>query len=199
MNITWLGQNCFKIEGKQASIVIDPIDAAGLKMPKISPDILIIPRPYLSKELSFLKNNPLVVKTPGEFEVKGVFIEGQTFGHKKQIIYRLEVEGVMLGHLSNLEIKDEAADAFLEDVDVLFVPVGGGQVLGPTEASEVASAIEPRLVIPMHYRQSGDTSLQPVEKFCQAMGIKSPERLKKVSITKKDLPNEETRLVILEI
>lgn len=199
MNITWLGQNCFKIEGKQASIVIDPIDAAGLKMPKISPDILIIPRPYLSKELSFLKNNPLVVKTPGEFEVKGVFIEGQTFGHKKQIIYRLEVEGVMLGHLSNLEKKDEAADAFLEDVDVLFVPVGGGQVLGPTEASEVASAIEPRLVIPMHYRQSGDTSLQPVEKFCQAMGIKSPERLKKVSITKKDLPNEETRLVILEI
>ncbi|KKU48081.1 hypothetical protein A3H10_03070 [Candidatus Uhrbacteria bacterium RIFCSPLOWO2_12_FULL_46_10] len=198
MTITWLGQNCFKIEGKQVSVLIDPIDGQELKMPKISADILVLPRPSLGKALSFLKNSPFIIQTPGEFEAKGVFVEGQVFGNRTQTIYRLEIEGVRLGHLGNLEKNDEAATSFLEDVDVLFVPVGGGAVLGPAEAAEVVSAIEPRLVIPMHYRQPGLVSLQPVEKFCQAMGVKSPERLPKVSVTKKDLPNEETRLVILE-
>src|SRR3989338_2732137 len=199
MNITWLGQNCFKIEGKQASIIIDPVSGPGLKMPKTSADILVLPRPYPDHELAFLKNDPFVIQTPGEFENKGIFVEGQAFGSKAQIIYRLEVEGVRLGHLDNLDKKDEAAAGFLEDVDVLFVPVGGGAVLSPAEAAEVVSGIEPRLVIPMHYRQAGAPNLQPVEKFCQAMGVKSHERQSKVSITKKDLPNEETRLVILEI
>ena len=199
MTITWLGQNCFKIEGKQASIVIDPISGAGLKMPKVIADILVLPRPWPEKDLTFIKGSSTVIQTPGEFEIKGIFIEGQVFGNKAQIIYRLEMEGMRLGHLGNFEKNnDEAATSFLEDVGILFVPVGGGAVLGPAEAAEAVSSIEPRLVIPMHYRQPGAATLQPVEKFCQAMGVKSPERLKKVSLTKKDLPNEETRLVILE-
>ena len=116
-----------------------------------------------------------------------------------QIIYRLEIEGILLGHLGNLGKQDEGVTGFLEEVDVLFVPVGGGEVLGPAEAAEVVSSIEPRLVIPMRYKQTGAANLQPVEKFCQAMAVKFPERQKRVTVTKKDLPNEETRLVILEI
>src|SRR3989344_6021503 len=107
MTITWLGQNCFKIEGKQASILIDPISGVGLKMPKVSADILVLPRPYPEKEFSFLKHEAFVVQTPGEFEFKGIFIEGQALGDRAQTIYRLEVDGVLLGHLDNLDKKDE--------------------------------------------------------------------------------------------
>ena len=162
MHISWLGQNCFKIEAKQASVLIDPISGAGFKMPKTSADILLLPRPYPGAELAFLKNDPFVIQTPGEFEIKGIFVEGQTLGLAPQIIYRLEIEGILLGHLGNLGKQDEGVTGFLEEVDVLFVPVGGGEVLGPAEAAEVVSSIEPRLVIPMRYKQTGAANLQPV-------------------------------------
>lgn len=198
MIITWLGQNCFKIESKQACLVIDPVEGPSAKMPKISADILILPRPVDDTNLSFLKSPAFVIKTPGEFESKGVFVEGQTFNGKEHLIFRFEMEGISFGHLGVSKKMDEGAVNFLEGVDVLFVPVGGGAVLNPDAAANVVSDIEPRLVIPMYFRESSAPKLEPVEKFCQAMGVKKPERVKKLNLAKKDLPNEETRLIIIE-
>jgi L-ascorbate metabolism protein UlaG (beta-lactamase superfamily) len=199
MTITWLGQNCFKIEGKQATLVIDPI--IGSRMPKVGADILIVPRSAAKGErvdAGFLKAPAFTIESPGEFEAKGVLVEGKVFGEKSLIVFRFEVEGVRFGHLSSASKKDDDAISFLESVDVLFLPVGGGEVLSPADAVDVVSSVEPRLVIPMNFRESSAPSLLPVEKFCQAMGLKQIEPQQKFSFTKKDLPNEETRLVILE-
>ncbi len=196
MHITWLGQNCFKIEGKNATVVIDPVFGSGLRLS--AADVVVLPHEVTEKERGSLEGKTFVIDTPGEFEVKGVFVEGQAVGSSTSTIYRVEVDGVRFGHLNTLARSDEAIEAFLEDVDVLFVPVGGGEALSPAAAVEVVSKIEPRLVIPMHFRDADNAKLEPVEKFCQAMGVKSPDRQKKLSLQKKDLPNEETRLIILE-
>jgi L-ascorbate metabolism protein UlaG (beta-lactamase superfamily) len=193
MHVSWLGQNCFKIEGKNATVIIDPLEA---KMPKVSADILILPRPQ--KDRSFLKSEPFVVETPGEFEAKGIFVRAMTAGDNGELVTRIDVDGVRLGHLGSLKKSDDSIEGFLENVDVLMVPTGGGEVLGPTEAAEVVSSIEPRVVIPMHFKTDADKTLQPVEKFAQAMGMSNGEKQSKVSITPKDLPNEETRLIVLE-
>jgi L-ascorbate metabolism protein UlaG (beta-lactamase superfamily) len=197
MTITWLGQNCFKIESKSGTLLIDPPRGGGVRLPRTQPDILIVPQAVSERELGNLKGD-LTVVSPGEYEAKGIFVAGQAFGATGTLVFRLEVEGVLLGYLGSLAKRDEAAENFLEDVDVLFVPVGGGDVLGPSEASELVSAIEPRLVVPMGFRHPSSPSRQPVEKFCQAMGVKSPERRARLSLSKKDLPHEETSLIILE-
>ena len=198
MTITWLGQNCFKIEGKDAVVLVDPANTGSGKMPRVQADIVLLPQALAEKDREVLKPDSFVVETPGEFDSKGVFVTGQVFGSKIEVIYRFEVEGVSFGHLNSTARANEEATAFLEGVDVLFVPVGGGHVMGPIEAASVVSEIEPRLVIPMHFREASVSKLEPVEKFCQAMGVKNPERVKKLSLQKKDLPHEETRLVILE-
>lgn len=198
MTITWLGQNCFKIEGKTGTLLVDPIDPKIGKMPKVAADLLVLPRPYPEKDRGFLKEEAFVIETPGEFEVKEIFVRTCEAGPKGELVSRFEVDGIKLGHLGSVKAVDETVNAFLENVDVLFVPTGGGDVLGATEAADVVSSIEPRLVIPMHYRQAGSTTLQPVQKFSEALGRSLPESQTKLSLAPKDLPNEETKLVILE-
>jgi len=209
MNITWYGHSCFKLEAKSRNedvvIYIDPFNlpVPSLKLPRtISADVVLLTRKQETPALQGRgESGPAVFSDPGEYEIKDIFIRAipLTVGDQPHIFW-IEAEDMAFVHLGPLSrVLDEAELQEIYKLDALFVPVGGGAVLSPAEAAEVVSGIEPRLVIPMHYRQAGAPNLQPVEKFCQAMGVKSPERQSKVSITKKDLPNEETRLVILEI
>ena len=190
MIITWLGQHCFKIEGRTATVIVDPVTGQSGRAMRHSTDIVVLPTPLSDKERESYKGASLVVDCPGEYESKGLFVECQIAGDKQTLLTRLEVEGMRIGHLGTLTERDEAAENFLEDVDILFVPVGNDGGLGPTIAAAVVSAIEPRIVIPMAYKD--------VQKFCQALGAKPTEPQSKLSINKKDLPNEETRLIILE-
>ena len=87
------------------------------------------------------------------------------------------------------------------DIDVLFVPVCGGDVLEASRAAEVIGLLEPRILIPMHYRHPGldpelFAKLDPVDKFLKELGITDPERLESLKITKSGLP-EETQIMIL--
>jgi L-ascorbate metabolism protein UlaG (beta-lactamase superfamily) len=87
----------------------------------------------------------------------------------------------------------------LEDVDVLLVPVGEGSVLTGKQAVEAVTQLSPRIVVPMHYALPGlKTKYDPVEKFLKEMGAGKPEHTSKLKIMKKDLPAEETRVIIID-
>lgn len=194
MQITWHGQNCFSFEGKSAVVVVDP--SAG-RLPRANVDVLVLPRPINEDDVKGLKTTPFVVETPGEFEAKGVFVRGMADGGSGCLMFRFEIDGIHIGHLSSLAKKDQAVETFFDGVDVLCVPTGGDTVLSPTDAAEVVSSIEPRIVIPMHFKTAAEKNLQPVEKFCQAMGMAVVEPQAKLSLQAKDLPHEDTSLVIL--
>lgn len=69
----------------------------------------------------------------------------------------------------------------------------------PKKAVEVVSQIEPRIVIPMHYKTPGlKIDLKAVDEFIKELGLK-PTYEEKLKISKKDLPAEEMELVILKI
>jgi len=199
MNITWLGQNCFKLEGKTAAVLTDPFDLkTGQKITKVGADIFVLSKPLSEKDHSALKSDIFVIDTPGEYEVKEVSVDGTTVGPKGNTVFRISMDGIHIGYLGNqLDVSEQTENA-LDGVDVLLVPVGGGDGLGPREAVDAVNRIEPRIVIPMNYRQPGFNSLEPVEKFCLELGSK-PDNVKKLNITKKDLPADETKLVILEV
>jgi L-ascorbate metabolism protein UlaG (beta-lactamase superfamily) len=216
MDITWYGLSCFRIREGGVTVLCDPYDrTVGLQLPKVRADILTIShdRPG-HNSADRVTGEPKVIRGPGEYELKNVFITGATTYHRRRkdatpernVIFFFEFGDLTVGHLGDLgEIPTQAEIEELNvgEVDVLFVPVGGGDTLDPTRAVEVIGLFEPRLVIPMHYQQPElsalwATSLEPVDKFLRELGASAPEPQEMLKLTKSSLP-EETQVALLTL
>lgn len=213
MTITWLGHSCFKIQDKEVTVVTDPYDSSvGFKLPRLSADIVTISHDHYDHNnidgVHGIGGEPFLISGPGEYEVKGVFVYGIPFWHDKSqgkergenIVYRIEMEGISVAHLGDLgHTLSEEQTSKLDGVDILLIPVGGKYTIGAREATEVINEIEPRIVIPMHYKIHGlKLDIDPVDKFLKEMGASKAEKLPKLKISKKDLPQEETKVILLE-
>ena len=87
----------------------------------------------------------------------------------------------------------------LTDLDVLFIPVGGVTALNASQAAEVVSQLEPRIVIPMHYQTPQFSGkLEPLDRFFKEMGISAVEEQDTLKVTKNSVP-EETQVVVLKV
>jgi len=216
MVIQWLGQSCFQFKTKpsataeEATIVLDPYSPdLGLKLPRnLSADLLLMTHDHDDHAYhAGVSGNPFVIQGPGEYEAKGVFVYGiatwhdQSQGKERGVntMYRLESEGLTIAHLGDLghPLSDAQLDQ-LDGIDILLVPVGGATTLDAAAAVEVVQSIEPRIVIPMHYHlPSLKVKLATVDVFLKALGAPH-ERVEKLKMTKKDLPQEDMRCVVLE-
>lgn len=217
MQIEWLGQACIKIQTKpgpngEVTVIFDPYEPAkvGLKLPKLTSDIVAITHDHFDHNYTAgITGDYFLIEGPGEYEVKQTFIYGipgfhdNTGGSQRGSItmYVLESEGMLLAHLGDLgqtELTDEQIEQ-LEGVDILIIPVGGVYTIDAKQAVNIISQIEPRIVIPIHYAIPGlKIKLDPLDKFLKIMGVKSSEVIDKYKITKKDLPSEETKVVVLK-
>lgn len=209
MTITWLGQFCFKIKDKNLTLICDPFEPrAKLKPVKGKADIITIS--CKNPDHNYIKGimgNPLIIDTPGEYEIKETYIIGiPSYRDNKKdkerkgqnIIYRYLIEGIRVVHLGDLgHLLSEDTLALIGDVDIIFLPAGGAN-LPIDRLPELISQIEPRLIIPTYYKIPGVEGLAPIEKFCKEMGISSAEKLDKLNIKKKDLGSEETEIKILK-
>jgi L-ascorbate metabolism protein UlaG (beta-lactamase superfamily) len=214
MYITWLGQSCFKLQDKIGSdgvmLVMDPYaDEFGLKMPRFEADIVTVSHDHHDhNNLVAIRGNPYIINTAGEYEVKSVFIEGVEAWHDekngaergKNIIYRVEMEDISVTHLGDLgHVLETKQLEKLEGTDILLIPVGGKYTINAAKAVEVISQIEPRIIIPMHYKVPGlKVDIEGVEKFIKELGLK-PRLEEKLKISKKDLPQEDMELVVLSL
>ena len=215
MEITALGLSSFKLRGKQATVVTDPFDskAVGLKFPKnVEADVITVSHDHPDhNEISAVGGKPFVIAGPGEYEIKGVMVIGVATFHDenqgadrgKNTIYRIEIDGVKVGHLGDLgHVLSSAQVDSLNGVDVLFVPVGGVYSLDPVKAAQVISDLEPRIVIPMHYNVEGlDVktygALSPVSAFLKQMNKETVVPVSKLSVSK-DKFAPEMQVVVLE-
>lgn len=214
MNISYFGHSCFKIEekinGENIVLVTDPFskEIGSLKVPNIEADIVSVSHNHDDhNNVGVLRANPFIVDTAGEFDIEGVIVEGIYSYHDNKkgsergsnIIFRFDIEGLSLVHLGDLG--DALNNKQLEKiggVDVLFIPVGGKYTLDAKKAVEVISQVEPRIVIPMHYKNKDvKMELDDVEKFVKELGI-APSYEEKLKLNKKDLPSEDMRLVIFK-
>lgn len=213
MEITHLGHSSFKIRGKGATLVTDPYDSksVGLKFPQTVADIVTISHPHPDHNYpAAISGDPVVVSGPGEYEIKGVRIFGISTFHDAQngkergrnTIYRIEMDGITLVHCGDLghALEDQQKEA-LDDVDIVFVPVGGHYSLAPAAAATVITALEPSIVIPMHYHtpqlnQEAFGMLLPVAAFLKEIGKEAVVPQPKLVITKDKLPVEQTIIVL---
>ena len=205
--ITWAGQACFQISvssGKEnsANIVIDPFGDIGLKEPKFEADILLITHGHSDhNNIKAIKGNPFLIEGPGEYEVKGFFIQGINSFHDdangkergKNTIYTIEAEDIKFCHLGDLWQKQLTDDQLekIGNVDILMIPVGGTYNIDSSGAQRIIGQIEPKIVIPMHYKIPGlKYDLDDVSKFLKAMGKNSIEPQDKLTIKASALPKE---------
>lgn len=210
MDILWYGQACFKLKGKTASLIIDPYqsEATGLKLPRdMEADVVVRTHDHPDHaNIAAVTGDPVQLSGPGEYEIKGVAISGISAFHDKSegsergknTIYNINMDGINIVHLGDLgHLLSEEQIELIGACDILLIPVGGVYTITPSEAPEVISQLEPRIVIPMHYKIEGlKYELSPIEEFLKAYGVENIEPQAKLSITKDKLP-EETQVILL--
>lgn len=201
MTILYYGLNCFRLQANGLSLLIDPFDEkVGLTLPRMQNDILLLSQAEGLAKKSGEKT--MIIRGPGEYEVQGCFIYGWPVAGEGvgQTLYLIEAEGikiVYLGLLHKEKLTEEQLEK-LEEADILMVPVGGGESLNSAQAATLVNDLEPRIVIPMYYQLPGlKLKLEGVEKFKKELGAKS-EEVDKLKISKKELPQEEIRLTIIQ-
>lgn len=216
MKITWYGQSFFQILTKKkkeapVKIVIDPFnEKIGLRVPALKADILLFThRHHGHDNIKIIKGNPFLISGPGEYEVKKVFIQGTPAFYDKSeekekgkiTIYTIQTEGMKVCHLGDLGQKELSPEQLekIGDVDILMIPVGGVYTISAKEATKIISQLEPKIVIPMHYKiPKLKIKLEGLQKFLKVMGMKTPETTKQLSIRKKNLPIEGMKIIILK-
>lgn len=214
MEITFIGHSCFKIKTEKVDIVIDPYsEEIGYNLPKLSADILLISHNHFDhNNKSGVSGYKLLIDGPGEYEVDDVFINGRSTHHDSNngenrgdnTIYLISADGFSILHLGDLGHElSQAAMEKISDVDILMVPVGGTYTIDAKVATKVISAIEPGIVIPMHYNTKdlkGVKNIDDLNVFLDEMGVENGEKegiAKLVVKSKSDIP-EDTEVIILK-
>lgn len=205
MVITHHGGQCFKVSFGDTTIAFDPVSKKSKLSPvKFGADVAFIslnhPDFNGSKEVAFGTKEPFVIHGPGEYEVGDVTARGfgvETIYEKKKrynTIYQVTLEGinmVFLGALGSEDI-DSKILSDLGDIDILFVPIGGGDVLGVPQASKLATKFEAKCIIPMHYDDAA------IKAFLKEEGSDNGKAQEKLTIKKKDVSIMEGEVVVLK-
>lgn len=206
MQITYFGLSSFKITSKDRVAITDPFDkSSGLVPPRGAADLIFLSEKTneLYSATSGISGEPFMVDGPGEYDVKDFAVNAgpiQTKDGRVFTIFLMDVEGVKildLGHIKSFDLTDDETED-LGEVDVLILPVGGHSVMDADKAAKVVNLLDPRIVIPSHYKTDGlKTEADTADKFLKLVGGKF-ETLDKLTFKKKDLDPEKTRAVVLE-
>ncbi len=186
MKIRWHGHSCFEVSDK-VTIITDPHDgkSIGIRPPRAKGDIIFVSHDHTDHCCVRSVKGPSsrVYSDSGEFLDDGTEIWGipsyhdNYFGAKrgKNTIFKFRLGGVTFCHLGDLgHMPDDKTLRRIGKVDVLFVPVGNIFTLELSDAWNVVEKINPRIVVPMHFRIAGlSMSIKPVENFldCALDGI----------------------------
>lgn len=212
MVITYYGLSCFKVQSGDLALAINPYGKeAGLTPPRFQTDVAVVSKhDTLFNNVDALANKgevePFIIDGPGEYETHGILVRGfPSFPEKAgsgilNTVYAVEFEGmrlVIMGGYQEKTLRDDLHEA-IGTPDILFIPVGGGSVIDAEIASKVITAIEPRIVIPTHYKIPGvKEKLDGIDAFAKEVGekLKPEERL---TIKKKEVPTDTQRIVLLD-
>ena len=201
MELTYHGLSCVRLRGRDMTVVVDPPQEQIPGLARSESSLVVRTEgPTDPDKLRGREGHVQEVSGPGEFEVRGVSVFGMPVGDVT--LMRVEVDDVRVvsvGRLRRLLTEDEI-DA-LGHVDVLVVPVGGGDALSAGDATKLVNAVEPSIVVPARFRATGGgTDYEPVDKFAKEMGLAEGtwQMLPKLNLSGSPGESDDTRVVILE-
>ena len=209
MDISWLGHSCFKIQGSHATVITDPYSPnLGYSLGKPIANIVTVSHQHPGHSYTQdIGGEPKLVTGPGEYEISGVLIIGIAAFHDEEggikrgrnTIYLIEVDEVSVCHLGDLgHLLTSYQVEEIGNVDVLLIPVGGVSTINAPIAAEVVRQLEPKAVVPMHYKTPAlNRELEPVERFLKEIGVNEVNSQPKLSCTKSKLP-ASTQVFLLD-
>jgi L-ascorbate metabolism protein UlaG (beta-lactamase superfamily) len=205
MVISYYGGQCFKVSFGDTTIAFNPISKKSKLSPaKFGSDVAFVS--LWQDDFNGVENvthgskQPFLVDGPGEYEIGQVTAHGfgvKTVYNKQEYfntIYQVRLEEmniVFLGALSNPEIDPKILGEF-GDIDILFVPIGGGDVLEVPQATKLAVKLEARLIIPMHYDATA------LKSFLKEEGNESLKSVDKLTLKKKDVHAMSGEVAVLK-
>jgi len=200
MDINWLGHSCFRIKSSQSIVITDPYSPElGYTLGKQSAAVVTISHQHPGHSyVAGISDNPRVIRGPGEYEVSNALVIGLATFHDKEegkqrgknTVYAIELDELSVCHLGDLGHALTAPQIEeIGNVDILLVPVGGVSTINATTAAEVVRQLEPRIVIPMHYKTPiVNKDLEPLDRFLKEMGVKDNTTRPKLTVTRNNLP-----------
>jgi L-ascorbate metabolism protein UlaG (beta-lactamase superfamily) len=206
MIITYYGKQFFKIAQGEMTLAFNPVSKSSKSgiSAKFGADIALISTNHPDynglEQVAHGDRVPFAITGPGDYEVREIFIKGvateSELGGKKYIntIYAFSLDGIkvaFLGTLSDDNISKEAREA-IDGPDILFIPVGGGDMLDTKGAGKLASTLEPKMIIPMDYTDG------TLKAFLKELGEEKAEVMDKLTIKRKDLEGKDGEVVVLK-
>jgi L-ascorbate metabolism protein UlaG (beta-lactamase superfamily) len=218
MRVEWHGQSAFTLSGEEGTVVIDPFgDLEALRrqgirwdyppIESLSADLVLVTHEHRDHNaVEVVDGAPIVLRaTAGRHsspvgEVVGVAGEhDEAAGTERGLntIFVFGLDGVRVAHFGDFgqaRLRTEQKQA-IGEVDLLFLPVGGGPTIDGETAASIARELAPRWVVPMHYRTARIGFLEPADRFLAALG--EPLRLPDTCFETVELPREGGPLAIV--
>jgi L-ascorbate metabolism protein UlaG (beta-lactamase superfamily) len=189
MIIRWYGQSSFSLEDGGTTVFIDPFGdmsaaaSRGLEfaypaIEGVSADLLLVTHEHGDHNaVEVIDGEPRIIRsTTGTWDdVVGVASEhdevaGTQRGPNAIFVFTLGGKRIChLGDFGQPALRPEQRAA-IGDVDILFVPVGGGPTIGGERAADLVRELAPDVVVPMHYRTPAINFLEPPDAFLEALG-----------------------------
>jgi L-ascorbate metabolism protein UlaG (beta-lactamase superfamily) len=197
MQIHWYGQSAFLLTGEQHRVFIDPFGDLANASPArsgwswpfpliegVDADLLLVTHDHLDHNgVEAIGGDPVVLAKAGTHEsplgeVVGIASEHDSVAGTERgpnTIFRFTLDGTTVAHFGDFgqpALRAEQREA-LGDVDVLFLPIGGGPTIAPDAAAALVRELQPLLVVGMHYRTpNGLEFLDPPDAFLDALGAR---------------------------
>jgi L-ascorbate metabolism protein UlaG (beta-lactamase superfamily) len=215
MLIRWFGHASFLLQAADGTKVItDPYESGAYnggimhRSIDVEPDVVTVSHDHADH--GYVEGVPgkfQTIVSSGSWNVKGVNISGIDCFHDLErggvrgpnVMFAITIDEVRVAHLGDLGHElDSCEIEQLGTVDVLLIPVGGYYTIGPEQATRVVEKLNPKLVIPMHFKNEKiNLTIGPVDDFlCGKQNVKMPDT-SEIEVTKETLP-AATEIVVLK-
>lgn len=210
IKVKWFGHAMFMIERKGFRILTDPYSAEiGYPFPNVAVSAVSVSHDhYDHNNIEDLKGTPMVIRDVapliyGPVSFEGLITDHDEYGGSKRgknIIFRWHLEEITFAHMGDYgeaELTEEQCH-FLEQADILMIPVGGGYTIDWKKAREIISTVSPRVVLPMHYKTPLlNIEIDTLDNFID--GLENVKRVGKTASFKKEKLPATTEIWVMEL
>jgi L-ascorbate metabolism protein UlaG (beta-lactamase superfamily) len=188
LTIQYLGHTCFLLSGSGVRVLVNPFRQTGCtakyRSPKVAADLVLISSRQLDEGVvDGLPGKPKLLYEPGPYQTSGLKFQGIRTLHDRQngyqfgtnVVWKWSQGGLSLVHMGGIASPIDLEQKILMGTpDVLFIPVGGtDESYTPEEAKAAIATLQPKLVIPTHYKTAASNpancTLQGVDAFLKVM------------------------------
>jgi L-ascorbate metabolism protein UlaG (beta-lactamase superfamily) len=210
LSVKWLGHTCFLFSGGGKRILVNPFRTlgctAGYRLPRVQADLVLISSQLFDEGAAEnLPGNPQILFEPGAYTAEGIQFQGIAIAHDREGGRRFGQNVAWLwnqGGVKILHMGGAAAPIGIEQQilmgrpDLLLLPIGGGpKAYNAQEAITAMRSLNPKLVIPTHYRTQAAAATCDISGLDEFLSLVDSSKVTRVnsdtlSVSSGGLPSE---------